>query len=41
MTKIVQSLNAYLLDTSACCMNVDRLRQFCLCRGYQKDSNHE
>ncbi|CAH0400137.1 unnamed protein product [Chilo suppressalis] len=32
MGKVVQTLNAYLLDTTKCCMSVERLKQFCLCR---------
>ena len=38
MTKILQTLNAYLLDTTKCCASVDRLKQFCLCRRYQGDN---
>lgn len=34
MTKVFETLNA-CLDTTKCCFSVDRLKQFCLCRGLQ------
>lgn len=38
MAKVMQTLNTYFLDSTKCCMSVERLKHFCLCRKYEGET---